>query len=393
MTAFLGEWINLLLRWAHLVVGIGWIGTSFYFIALDYSLRARERMNAGVRGTAWQVHGGGFYHVEKYMVAPAHLPPDLHWFKYEAYLTWATGFGLLVVQYYWSADRYLIDASVLPLTPWQAIAISAASFVVGWLIYDALCRWLAKDWPATLALAVFALIVASAFIYSQLFSARGAFLHAGALAGTIMAVNVFAIIIPNQKKMIAQMIRGETPDARFGIVGKQRSLHNNYLTLPVLLMMVSPHYPFLSAHPHAWLVVALIFLAGGVVRHFFNRIDAGDGYEGYGWTLPVAAFALICAIYATAPSAPSQGAAVSNEAALAIVQKHCTMCHAKTPTPATGLNEAPKGVALESIADMKRHAQPMLQQVVQSTAMPLGNTTGMTAAEREALGRWISGLH
>ena len=391
MAAFLGEWLNLLLRWAHLVVGIGWIGTSFYFIALDYSLRARERMNQGVRGTAWQVHGGGFYHVEKYMVAPAHLPHDLHWFKYEAYLTWATGFALLVVQYYWNADRYLIDATVMPLSQWQAIGLSALSFVIGWLIYDGLSRWLAQDHPVLLALAVFALVVMSAELYAQVFSARGAFLHVGALVGTIMAVNVFAIIIPNQKKLIAQMMRGETPDARFGIVGKQRSLHNNYLTLPVLLMMVSPHYPFLSAHPHTWLVVALIFLTGGVVRHFFNRIDAGDGYEGYGWTLPVAAFGLICAIYATAPRAVGGGAAVSEGQVVAIAQKHCVACHGKTPT-APGLTEAPNGVVLESAADVRRFAQPILQQAVQSTAMPLGNVTGMTIAERDALGRWIAAL-
>lgn len=391
MTAFLGDWLNLMLRWAHLVVGIGWIGTSFYFIWLDYSLRARERMNAGVRGTSWLVHGGGFYHVEKYMVAPAVLPPELHWFKWEAYLTWASGFALLIVQYYWRADIYLIDPGVMALAPWQAVAISIASFVIGWLIYDALCRLLAKDRPALLALCVFALIVGASFLFTQVFSARGAFLHAGALAGSIMALNVFAVIIPNQKVMIAQMIRGETPDAHFGIVGKQRSLHNNYLTLPVLLVMVSPHYPFLSSHPHSWLVVALIFLIGGIVRHLLNRVEAGDSFERYGWTLPVAAFALMVAIYLTAPRQPAAGSAVSDAQAFAIVQTHCTMCHSKVPVSGV-VSEAPKGVGLESIADMKRHAQSILQQTVQTDAMPLGNQTKMTPAEREALGRWIAGL-
>lgn len=391
MTAFLGDWFNLLLRWAHLVVGIGWIGTSFYFIWLDYSLRARERMNEGVRGTSWLVHGGGFYHVEKYAVAPAALPAELHWFKWEAYLTWATGFALLVVQYYWRADIYLIDPAVMPLAAWQAVAISVASFVVGWLIYDGLCRLLAKDRPALLALCVFILIVGASFLYMQVFSARGAFLHAGALAGTIMAVNVFAVIIPNQKVMIAQMIRGETPDPRFGIVGKQRSLHNNYLTLPVLLMMVSPHYPFLSGHPQAWLVVALVFLLGGVVRHLLNRAEAGDGFESYGWTLPVAAFTLIAAIYTTAPRHTVGGEAVTDAQAFAIVQKHCVMCHAKTPTH-VGMPEAPKAVGLESIAETKRHAAAILQQAVQGHAMPPGNETGMTTAEREVLGRWVATL-
>ncbi len=390
MAAFIGEWLNLLLRWAHLVVGIGWIGTSFYFIALDYSLRARERMSEGVRGTAWQVHGGGFYHVEKYMVAPAHLPADLHWFRYEAYLTFLTGFGLLIVQYYWHADVYLIDASVMPLKAWQAGAISVSSFVVGWLVYDGLCRSLAQDRPGLLSLCVFALIVGAAALYTQVFSARGAFLHAGALAGTIMAVNVFAIIIPNQKKMIAQMMRGETPDARFGIVGKQRSLHNNYLTLPVLLMMVSPHYPFLSAHPHSWLVVALVFMGGGLVRHLLNRVDAGDPWDIYGWTLPGAAFALLCAIYATAPRDAVTGD-VPDSAALAIVQKHCVMCHARAPANVS-VSEAPKAITLENVADMKRFAQPVRQQAVESHAMPLGNQTGMTDVERDTLGRWIAGL-
>jgi uncharacterized membrane protein len=390
MIAFLGDWLNLLIRWAHLVVGIGWIGTSFYFIWLDYTLRERERMNAGVRGTSWLVHGGGFYHVEKYAVAPDTLPPDLHWFKWEAYLTWATGFALLIVQYFWRAEIYLIDPAVLPLTAWQAVAISVVSFVIGWLIYYGLCRLLAKDRPVLLALCVFILIVGAAFLYTQVFSARGAFLHAGALAGTIMAVNVFAVIIPNQKIMIGQMMRGETPDARFGIVGKQRSLHNNYLTLPVLLMMVSPHYPFLSAHPHAWLVVALIFLTGGFVRHLLNRAEAGDSFENYAWALPVAAFALIATIYATAPREIA-GGAVSETQALEIVQKHCAMCHAKSPSHAS-VSEAPKGIALESSADIRRHAAAIMQQTVQSTAMPLGNQTNMKPAEREALGRWIGSL-
>ena len=333
MDVFLGEWLNLLIRWAHMVVAIGWIGTSFYFMALDYTLSKRERMNPGVLGTAWQVHGGGFYHVEKYTVAPATLPDVLHWFKWEAYLTWVTGFGLLIVQYYFHAEAFLIDPGVMPLEPWQAIAISVASLAAGWFIYDGLCRTKFGENTTLLALAVFALILIASVLYTKVFSGRGAFIHVGALVGTIMAVNVFGVIIPNQKKMIAQMIAGQTPDARYGEIGKQRSIHNNYLTLPVLLMMVSQHYPFLFTHPQSWLIVALIIVIGALVRHMLNRIEAGDTWDSYGWALPVAAMALITTIYVTAPAARtvSAGPAVTDIEALTIAAKHCVMCHSRNP--------------------------------------------------------------
>jgi uncharacterized membrane protein len=388
---FFGEWLNLLVRWAHLVVSIGWIGTSFYFMALDYSLSKRERMNPGVLGTAWQVHGGGFYHVEKYTVAPAALPDVLHWFTWEAYLTWVTGFGLLVVQYYFHAEAFLIDPGVMALQPWQAIAISVASLVAGWFVYDGLCRTKVSEHTTLLALAVFALILIASVLYTKVFSGRGAFIHVGALIGTIMAVNVFGVIIPNQRKMIAQMIRGEKPDARHGEIGKQRSIHNNYLTLPVLLMMVSQHYAFLFTHPQSWLVVALILVMGALVRHMLNRIDAGGDWDSYGWVLPASAMALVTAIYVTAPAPRgTTGGAVTDTEAQAIVGKHCVMCHAHNPShPA--FKEPPKNVALESIPEMRRFAQQIYIQTVQNRAMPLGNQTGMTDQERDALGRWVSG--
>ena len=305
MDVFLGEWVNLLLRWFHMIVGIGWIGTSFYFMALDYGLDTKERKSEGVYGTAWEVHGGGFYHVEKFTVAPPHLPAHLHWFKWDAYLTWVSGFGLMIVQYYLHANSYLIDASVMPLEPWQAIAISIVSLLAGWAIYEALCRSPLGQNTTVLAILVFALILLASVLYTRVYSPRGAFLHVGAFVGTIMAFNVFMIIIPNQRKMVAQLLAGQVPDARYGQIGKQRSTHNNYLTLPVLVMMVSPHYPFLSAHPQSWLVVALIIIAGALIRHFINRVDAGDRIGTFDWTLPVAAFALICAIWITAPRAPA----------------------------------------------------------------------------------------
>ena len=229
MDVFASEWLNLLIRWAHMVVAIGWIGTSFYFMALDYTLTKRERMNPGVMGTAWQVHGGGFYHVEKYTVAPATLPDVLHWFKWEAYLTWVTGFGLLIVQYYFHAEAFLIDPGVMPLAPWQAIAISIASLAAGWFIYDGLCRSKVGENTALLALSVFALILIASVLYTKVFSGRGAFIHVGALVGTIMAVNVFGVIIPDQKKMIAQMIAGR--DARSALRrGRQAALDPQQLS-------------------------------------------------------------------------------------------------------------------------------------------------------------------
>ena len=269
MSAFLVDWLNLLFRWAHLVVGIGWIGTSFYFIALDLSLRKRERMNEGVYGTAWEVHGGGFYHVEKYLVAPKTLAA-------RSRLVQVGGLSHLghrlrpphppVLS--WNADTFLIDRSVLPLLPSEAIVISLLSLAGGWLIYDRLCKSpIGKNTPL-LASLVFVLILAAAYLYTHVFSGRGALIHVGAFVGTIMAVNVFGVIIPNQKKITASLIAGEPPDPALGAIGKQRSVHNNYLTLPVLLMMVSNHYPMLYSHPQTWLVVALIIVVGGAVAAF-----------------------------------------------------------------------------------------------------------------------------
>jgi uncharacterized membrane protein len=391
MDVFLGEWANLLLRWAHLAVGIGWIGTSFYFIALDFSLDPRERASPGISGTAWQVHGGGFYRVEKFLVAPPRLPERLHWFLWEAYLTWITGFGLMIVQYYLHASTFLIDPDVLPLAPWQAVAISVVALAAGWAIYDGLCRSPIGDNVPLLATALFVLILGSAVLFTHMFSGRGAFVHVGAFVGTIMAANVFMVIIPNQKKMTAQLLRGEAPDARLGAIGKQRSLHNNYLTLPVLLMMVSGHYAFLYTHPQSWLIVALILLLGGLIRHFLNRTDAGDDWKRHAWIAAPALAALCAAIWATAPQAAVRTASLVSDAdALAIARRHCVACHAAKPTHEAFV-EAPKNVRLETIEDMRRYAPLIVTQAVVSKAMPLGNQTGMTDAERDKLGQWAGG--
>lgn len=393
MSAFILDWFNLAIRWAHLVAGIGWIGTSFYFIALDLSLKKRARMNEGVYGTAWEVHGGGFYHVEKYLSAPKSLPDDLLWYKWEAYLTWVTGFLLLVVQYYWNASVYLIDPTVADLTPMLAVVISIISLIVGWFIYDALCRSNFGQNPTALAIAVFALIVISSFAYQQVFSGRGALIHIGAFIGTLMAVNVFGLIIPNQKQITAALVRGDVPDARLGAIGKQRSVHNTYLTLPVLLLMVSGHYPMLTGHPQAWLLVALILVAGAAIRHFLLRHEVGDPLAKIGWTLPVIAGAILLAVVLTAPreDAAAPELQVSDERVIEIAQTHCAMCHSVHPAEDAFLR-APKDVTLDTLADLRRFAALIEQQAVRSNAMPLGNRTRMTAEERRELGAWLSRL-
>ena len=393
MTAFAADWINLLLRWAHLVAGIAWIGTSFYFIALDLSLRRAKDAPEGVAGTAWEVHGGGFYRVEKYAVAPPSLPAHLTWFRWEAYLTWMTGFALLVVQFHLDAEAWLVDPAVMPLDVWQAVAISIASLAAGWLAYDAICRSRAGANAVVLACVVFALVVFAAWGYTRVFSARGALVHAGALIGTLMAFNVFAVIIPNQKKAVAALLAGEAPDPRLGAVARQRSVHNTYLTLPVLLLMVSGHYPMLTGHPHAWLLVALIIVGGGCARHFLVHHEVGTPFASIAWTLPVMAVALAVSVWLTAPAPldanATRGQRVSDVEVLGITDAHCASCHARQPThPA--FKVAPKNVVLETAGDLRRYASLIDLHTVRTRTMPLGNETGMTDAERSRLGVWLA---
>jgi uncharacterized membrane protein len=390
--SFLLDWLSLLIRWAHVVIGIGWIGTSFYFIALDLSLRKRSE-DQGVAGTAWEVHGGGFYRVDKYTSAPPGLPPDLIWYRWEAYLTWVTGFALLVLIYYVRADVYLIQPDVLDLTPGLAIGMSLASLAIGIFAYERLCRSDLRVHAPTLAGAVFVLILMEALFFGRTFSGRGAMIHVGAFIGSIMAYNVFAVIIPNQKKIVAALLAGEQPDPELGAVAKTRSVHNNYLTLPVIVLMVSNHYPQLTqSNGYSWLVVGMIVVTGAAVRHFLNRHDAGDPFAKIGWTLPVAAVALAGAVYLTLPqggiAVPT--VAVAESEALAIVAKHCVMCHSDNPTH-QGLSAPPLGVVLTSIEAIRRHGQQILDQAVLSDSMPLGNETGMTPEERLRLGAYIQG--
>ncbi|WP_421695851.1 urate hydroxylase PuuD [Aestuariivirga sp.] len=384
------DWANLLIRWGHMIAGIAWIGTSFYFVALDFSLRKEAGMPAGVGGEVWEVHGGGFYHVRKYLTAPETLPKDLIWFKWEAYLTWVTGFLLLVVLYYLQADSYLIDPNIMPLTQWQAVSISIGSFVIGWVLYTALCRSALGRNTRVLASLLFLMLLAFAWGYTHLFSGRGAFIHIGALIGTIMAANVFMVIIPNQRKITAALLKGEKPDPALGLIGKQRSLHNTYLTLPVLAMMISNHFPMVTDQSHAWAVAGLIIIGGGLARYFLVRTEVGDGQADLAWSLPLIGAALALALIITEPQKLLlfQGE-VADAEALSIVQTRCAACHAEHPTDAT-IKTAPKGVHLETLADLKRYAAQINVQAVQNKAMPLGNRTGMLDEERAKLGTWIA---
>jgi uncharacterized membrane protein len=389
MTAILLEWLNALIRWAHVMAGIAWIGTSFFFIWLEASLKKRAGQNPGIAGETWMVHGGGFYLAEKYAVAPERMPDELHWFKYEAYFTWITGFLLLAVVYYFGADAFLIDKDKIPLDTAWAILLSAGSLVAGWFIYDGLCKSPIGQKTGPLAVAVFAEIAAFTFFYHAVFSDRAAFLHVGALIGTMMSASVFFIIIPNQKIVVADLIAGRKPDPRLGKLAGQRSLHNNYLTLPVIFMMISNHYPILFGHPWSPLIALGIVVAGALIRHFFNVTNHGIVTTAALASIPAAIAVLIVLIMLSGyrPGAVSAGK-VSFADIQPIVAKHCLQCHSANPTN-KDFPEAPKGVKFDTAEELRLHAHHIEQQAVLSTIMPLGNATGMTDEERLRLGAWI----
>jgi uncharacterized membrane protein len=393
MDPILLEWLNLGLRWLHVIAGIAWIGTSFYFIALDLGLRDRGGLPAGVQGEAWQVHGGGFYRMQKYTVAPKDLPAELTWFKWEAYTTWLSGFALLVVLYYWNASLYLIDPAVLDIAPAAAVAIGVGSTALGYLAYTALCRSpLGRD-DRVLALVGFALLVAAGWGYTQVFSGRGAFMHLGVLIGTIMVASVAHVIIPNQRQAVAALLRGERPDPALGRAAKQRSLHNNYLTLPVVFLMISNHHPLTFASRWGWAIMALILVVGFAIRHFFNERHKGNAAPWWAWGVAAAGMAAVM-VLGTVPPADGGSAAqgpvtVSAAEAHAIVQGRCSMCHMAQPVW-DGLPAAPKGVLLDTPERIAAHAAVIDLQAVRSHAMPPGNVTLITPEERRVLAAWIA---
>lgn len=392
MEAYVAEWLNLIARWVHFVTGVAWIGSSFYFIWLDNHLEAPVLLaddEKGVGGELWSVHGGGFYHAQKYRVAPRELPATLHWFKWEAYSTWLSGMFLLVLVYWYGAGVYLIDPRVADLSPPEAIGIAAGCIVLGWVVYDLLCRSpLGRNEKAFTAV-LFVLVAALAWGLCRLFGGRGAYLHFGAVLGTIMVANVFFVIIPGQRRMVAAASRGEAPDPDDGIRAKQRSVHNTYFTLPVLFVMTSNHFAMTYNHEYNWVVLIAVALAGALVRVYFVA-----RHKGRASPVPVVVAALLLAGVAAliAPRAGAgRGAGVTFDEVRAVIHERCTVCHSAQPShPA--FPAAPAGVVLDTDAQIRAEASRIHQQVVVTRVMPIGNLTGISEEERGIIDRWYRSM-
>ncbi|KQV84680.1 hypothetical protein ASD15_05730 [Massilia sp. Root351] len=412
------EWLNLLVRWLHLITGIAWIGASFYFVWLDNSIRPPKPgsplAKAGVSGELWAVHGGGFYNPQKYLVAPAELPSDLHWFKWEAYATWLSGFAMLFIVYYFNASAMMIDKNVADLSSMQAVAVGLGTLAGGWIVYDLLCKSPLGEKPAVLGSVLFVLIVAAAYVLTHTLSGRAAYIHIGAMIGTMMVGNVLFVIIPGQRKLVEAMEKGQSPDPIYGKRAKVRSVHNNYFTLPVLLIMISNHYAMTYSHAYSWLILGAIMAAGVLIRHFFNLRHAGRVSLGY----PVAGVILLVAVAIAIAPAPRKAIAAQPAAATAadghghgaegaapsaadvarsghdintvqqVMIARCASCHSAQPTQA-GFASPPGGVMLDTPEQTKQHAAKIYQRAVQNKDMPLANMTQMTDAERQLIGAWF----
>ena len=392
MDVILTESLSAVIRWLHVIAGIAWIGSSFYFIHLDLSLKARAGLPDGVKGDAWQVHGGGFYQMIKFMVAPGRMPDELTWFKWEAYTTWLSGFALLVLVYYLNADLFLIDKSVLEMSAPQAATIAFLSLAAAWVAYEGLCRSPLGKHEVALALVGYVFLVVLTYIFTRVFSGRGAFTQIGALVGTIMVANVFVIIIPYQKKTVAALIAGKEPDPYWGAIGKQRSVHNNYLTLPVVFLMLSNHYPLFFATRFNWLIVAIVLLIGPVIRHFFNSRHEGKGSPWWTWGVAAAGMIAIAWLSGLGPPGTKTGAlpATPKFAEVQdIVISRCSMCHASEPVWA-GFAAAPGGVRLDDAEQIRLHAKLIGIYAVRSHAMPPGNVTEIGDDDRGKLAAWIA---
>jgi uncharacterized membrane protein len=390
---YIVDWLNLGVRWLHFIAGVAWIGASLYFVMLDMSLAPPQNpadAKRGVFGELWAVHGGGFYQSQKFLVGPKGEPlsESLHWSKWEAYTTWLSGMALLAIIYWYGANAYLIDRSVMELSVPVAIAISAGSLVVGWLIYDALCKAISHE--LALSIILYVLLVAAAWGYSQVFGGRAAYVHVGALIGTIMVWNVYFQIIPGQKQMVADIRAGREPDPKPGIVGKQRSVHNTYFTLPVLFIMISNHYPMTYGSKHGWAILAVFMLSGALIRQYFVLRHVGRNLVA----LPAIAVALLLGLaVAIAPAprsaAPAGAASVSFAKVQPIIAERCTVCHAAKPTFA-GFQQPPGGLTFDTPEQIKAAAPRIHQQTIATQAMPIGNLTKMTDDERALLGKWLA---
>jgi len=398
----LWDWAGFAVRWLHVITAIAWIGSSFYFVALDLGLRKAADLPPGAHGEEWQVHGGGFYHIRKYLVAPEAMPEHLTWFKWESYATWLSGAALLMIVYWVGAELYLIDPSRADLAVWQAIALSAGSLTIGWIVYDALCKSPLGERPTVLMLLLFVLLVAMSWGYHQIFSGRAALLHLGAFTATIMTANVFLIIMPNQRIVVADLKAGRKPDPKYGKIAKLRSTHNNYLTLPVVFLMLSNHYPLAFATDYSWIIAALVFLMGVTIRHYFNTMHATGKGPHWTWGVTVILF-LILAWLSTAPMWGSYEEAEARpmtayeqrfaeaegfHEAEQIVIGRCSMCHAREPVW-DGIRWAPKGVVLETPQDIAQNARAIYLQAGVSHAMPPANVTEISDADRAKLVRWF----
>ncbi len=386
--AYVLEWLNFLGRWLHLVVGIAWIGASFYFVWLDSHLKPpidQASADIGIGGEVWAVHGGGFYRAQKFKVAPPTLPPTLHWFKWESYSTWLSGFFLLCLIYYAQADVYLIDKNIADLSRGAAIAIGLGFLLGAWLLYDALCRSPLGNNEPLLAALLFALLTLAAYALTHLFSGRGAFIHFGAMLGTIMSANVLMVIIPGQRALVRAKAEGLALDPIHGLRGKQRSVHNTYFTLPVLFVMMSNHYAMLTHAKQAWVVLMALSLAGALIRLYFVRKHQGKHHHGW-W---IGGLALIAGLFVwLAPSRPAASSTqVSFQSVAPLIAAKCSTCHAEHPSFA-GFSSAPKNVMLDTPARIAQHAQAIYQQTVVTKAMPIGNLTHITDAERAQLAAW-----
>lgn len=400
--AILWDWAGFAVRWLHVITAIAWIGSSFYFVALDLGLRKAPDLPPGAHGEEWQVHGGGFYHIRKYLVAPDAMPEHLTWFKWESYATWLSGAALLMIVYWVGAELYLIDPSRADLAVWQAIALSAGSLTIGWLVYDRLCKSGLGNRPTLLMVLLFALLVAMSWGYNQIFTGRAALLHLGAFTATIMTANVFLIIMPNQRIVVADLKAGRKPDPKYGKIAKLRSTHNNYLTLPVVFLMLSNHYPLAFATEYSWIIASLVFLMGVTIRHYFNTMHATGKGPHWTWGVTVILF-LILAWLSTAPMWGSYEEAEARpmtayeqrfaeaegfHEAEQIVVGRCSMCHAREPVW-DGIRWAPKGVVLETPQDIAQNARAIYLQAGVSHAMPPANVTDISEEDRRTLVRWF----
>ncbi len=396
----MGAWLEFAVRWVHVITAIAWIGSSFYFIALDLGLHRDRDLPSGADGEEWQVHGGGFYHIQKYLVAPDHMPGGLIWHKWQSYSTWLSGFALLFLVYYLGAAFYLVDPAVMELAAWQAIGISLASLAVGWLAYDWICKSRFGNDNTRLMLLLYVILVAMAYFYTSVFSGRAALLHLGAFTATLMSANVFFIIIPNQKIVVDDLINGRVPDAKYGKIAKQRSTHNNYLTLPVIFLMLSNHYPLAFASEYNWVIASLVFLMGVTIRHYFNSMHARQGRPIWTWLATALIFVVIMWL-STAPMFRAEEAEEARGAALKFAQAEgfdrvhdivlgrCSMCHAAEPVW-EGLLWAPKGVRLETQAQIARQARQIYLQAGLSHAMPPANVAMITDTERAQIRDWFA---